>query len=81
MPEYKTPDLETLTLFVIIKSSKVLLCGVIRVGSSMSCFKESEEQRSLILDDKAYLFSMLQFKSPQMKTSLLRGSCFSHRLR
>ena len=43
MPEYKTPDLETLTLFFIIKSSKVLLCGVILVGSSMSCFKESEE--------------------------------------
>ena len=53
MPGSKTPDLEILILFVIIKSSKVLLCRVIRVGSSMRCFKESEEQRSLILDDKA----------------------------
>ena len=54
----KKPGLEILTLFVIIKSSKVLLCGVIRVGSSMSCFKESEEQRSLILDDKAACYNL-----------------------
>ena len=49
-----TPALEILTLFDIIKSRSVLLCGVTRVGSSMSCFSESEEQRSLILDDSAY---------------------------
>ena len=71
-----TPALEILTLFVIIKSRSVLLCGVTRVGSSMSCFSESEKQRSLILDDSAYLLIMLQLKSPQMKTSLIEEAYY-----
>ena len=53
----------------MITSINVLLFIVTRVGSMISCFKEREEHKSLILAERAYFESMLQLKSPIIKTS------------
>ena len=52
MPRCMTPDFETQELLVMIKSINVLLFIVTRVGSMISCFKEREEHKSLILEEE-----------------------------